>query len=74
MQNVFRMRDGTLDRVYLRTCAIYRLLKHGLIGKAVAKELAARPFRNLSVRPGRERYLDSTIEIWARDVIKDMLP
>jgi hypothetical protein len=33
--NVFRCTpDRSLDRYYLRTCAIYRLLKHGHVDKA----------------------------------------
>lgn len=50
-RNVFRdPRTGKLDRVYLRTCAVYRLLKHGRIDKARALEIAP--------------HLRATIEIW----------
>ena len=60
--NVFRCTaDGSLDRSYLRTCAIYRLLKNGRIDKRGAFALARRPIRGRWVRPDR---LDGTIELW----------
>lgn len=40
MRNAFRCTpDGSLDRVYLRHCAVYRLLKQGRIGAARAADL-----------------------------------
>ncbi len=49
--NIFRVpTTGKLDRVYLRTCAIYRLLKSGRIDETRAKALAP--------------HLTATIEIW----------
>jgi hypothetical protein len=72
--NVFRCTpDRSLDRIYLRTCAVYRLLKHGRIDKAKAIELADRP-----LRPGSKRYpqfkskgyLNGTIEIWLNGPLK----
>lgn len=57
----------TTDRVYARTCAIYRLLKGGHIDKAKAHELAARRIRNTYKEPG---WLDRTIEIWLRGPLK----
>lgn len=60
--NVFRCTpDRALDRYYLRTCAIYRLLKAGRIDKAGAKALARRKIRGVYAKPDR---LDGTIEIW----------
>lgn len=71
--NAFRMTDdGSLDTVYMRTCAIYRLLKSKRIGEAGAKELAARPIRRAYKR--NPNHLDATIAIWKREVMKDMLP
>lgn len=71
MTNAFRMtRDGSLDTVYLRTMAIYRLLKNKCIGEAQAILLADRPLR----RGFRDRSLSATISIWKRGPIKDMLP
>jgi hypothetical protein len=59
--NAFRMTpDGSLDRVYLRTCAIYRLLKGGWIGQRRAIEIAPR--------------LTATIEIWKNGPLKGMKP
>jgi hypothetical protein len=60
--NVFRMTwNRSLDRVYLRTCAIYRLLKIGRIDKAGALELARRRIKGCHVAANR---LDGTIELW----------
>jgi hypothetical protein len=41
--NLFRcgMRDGSLDRKYLRVCAVYRLLRKNIIDKTRALELLA---------------------------------
>ena len=62
MRNVFRCTpDGGLDAVYLRTCAIYRLLKNGHIDRDKAIELSFRPMR----RGYKQRYnLGATIDIW----------
>jgi len=62
MRNVFRCTpDRSLDRVYLRTCAIYRLLKGGYIDRDKAIELSWRPYRN-----GRKVTvnLGATIDLW----------
>jgi hypothetical protein len=73
--NVFRCNeDRSLDRVYLRTCAIYRLLKSKRIGQAQALELQGRRFRCWTYRPVSKDYLTPTIEIWKSGPIKDMLP
>lgn len=61
--NAFRMTaSGGLDRVYLRTCAIWRLLKAGRITAADARALANRPIRQCYRKAG---WLDATISIWA---------
>lgn len=75
MRNLFRCtRDGSLDRYYLRTCAIYRLLKAGRIDKAGALELARRPIKRLKpwqyTHAKRGAWLDATIEIWLAGPLK----
>lgn len=72
MRNLFRCTpDRSLDRIYLRTCAIYRLLKHGHIGQAQALEMSNRPLRRAYKRPD---YLRGTIEIWKAGPIRNMRP
>jgi hypothetical protein len=56
--NEFRTREGTLDRPYLRVCAIWRLLKSGKIDFAQAKAIADRPVRGIQFR--------NTVDIWER--------
>jgi hypothetical protein len=66
--NVFRCTpDKSLDRFFLRTCAIYRLLKSGRVDKDGAKKLARRPIRGTYAKPDR---LDGTIEIWLAGPLK----
>lgn len=57
MSNIFRHTpDGSLDRQYLRICAVYRLLKRGQItSKARAVELLA----ERKVKTAR-----ATVEVW----------
>jgi hypothetical protein len=62
---------GKLDRQYLRTCTIYRLLKAGKIGQAEANELAARKIRGMFKQGD---YLRGTIEIWKAGSLKAMRP
>ena len=62
---------GKLDRQYLRTCTVYRLLKSGRIGQSQANEIANRPLRAGS-KP--RDYLRGTIEIWRSGPLKDMRP
>lgn len=71
--NVFRMTpDKSLDRLYLRTCAIYRLLKGGKIGQARAIELQRLPIRGVAKQsPNR---LTGLIEIWKQGPLKGMRP
>jgi hypothetical protein len=60
--NAFHMTpDKRLDRLYLRTCAIYRLLKNGRITRQQALEIQERPIRHTHKRPG---YLTNTIQLW----------
>jgi hypothetical protein len=60
--NAFRMTpDGSLDREYLRICAIFRLLKHQRITFEQALEIADRPIKGCYRRPG---WLANTIAIW----------
>lgn len=73
MDNLFRCTlDRSLDRVYLRTCAIYRLLKNKRIGFAQAVEMQDRRSQGRTVV--RKGYLTGTIEIWRSGPLKDMLP
>jgi len=71
--NIFRCTpDKSLDRPYLRTCAIYRLLKNGRIrSRARALEL-------LEQRHGKHenRHLDALISIWLNGPLKhlELLP
>lgn len=77
MANCFRNpKDGTLDRQYLRTCAIYRLLKHKHIGQAEALQMQNRKWRKGAVHYFRPQpdYLTKTIEIWKNGPLSDMLP
>ena len=60
--NAFRMTpDRSLDRDYLRTCAIYRLIKTGRINKTRAKEIARLPVNGMRLKPDR---IDATIDLW----------
>jgi hypothetical protein len=73
MSNLFRQtRDGSLDRYYLRTCAIYRLLKSRRIDKAGALALARRPIKRLKPwQYAPPKRLDATIEIWLKGPLRD---
>jgi hypothetical protein len=54
--NLFRLTpDGSLDRQYLRICAVGKLVDRGLIGKARAIEL----LEHRGVKNAR-----STVELW----------
>lgn len=60
--NVFHMTpDRSLDRLYLRTCAVYRLLKSGRITREQALEISNRPIRKTYKH---HNYLRATIELW----------
>ena len=62
--NIFRCtKDGSLDKQYLRTCAVYRLLKTGRIDKARAIELL------------RQRYIShaqGVVELWLAHPLKHL--
>lgn len=58
--NLFRQtKDGSLDRKYLRVCAVYRLLSKQLIGKARAIELLAERHSTQEMRS-----LRGTVDLW----------
>ncbi len=63
--------NGRLDRQYLRTCTIYRMLKSGRIGQAQANEIADRKIRGF---PKHDGYLKGTIELWKNGPLKGMKP
>ncbi len=56
--------DGSLDREYLRTCAVYRLLKSGRIGRAKAASLLTCA-KNTRV---------SVVEMWKSGPLPNMKP
>lgn len=60
--------DGSLDKQYLRTCAVYRLLKQKRIGFQRAIELLAE--RN---PPSMMKTMRGTVELWRANTLKDML-
>lgn len=65
--NIFRLtRDAPLDRKYLRTCAVYKLLKRQRIGFKCALKLLAERHGKENMRP--------LVELWRAGPIKDMLP
>lgn len=58
--NLFRQTpDRSLDRKYLRVCAVYRLMRRGLIGRARALELLAQKHSESEMRA-----LRATVELW----------
>lgn len=66
--NLFRQaKDGSLDRKYLRVCAVYRLLKRKAIGKARALELLAQNHTEAEMKT-----LRGTVELWRAHSLKDM--
>lgn len=68
MANVFRQTpDGCLDRPYLRTCAIYRLLKNHRIDKAEAIRLSKLPLSDGRKPP---HNLEQTINLWLSGPLK----
>lgn len=70
--NVFRAgtKDGSLDRKFLRVCAVYRLLKKQIIGEARAVELLAQKHSKSEMKS-----LRGTVEIWRRGPLRGvMLP
>lgn len=72
LSNAYRITpDRSLDRQFLRTCAIYRLLKWRKIDRQKALELQNRPYRARESSTGRTSpprdYLTGTIDIWLGD-------
>lgn len=69
--NLFRCgtKDGSLDRKYLRVCAVYRLLKRQIIGQARAMELLAQRHTVSEMK-----QLRGTVELWRAHPLKEMLP
>lgn len=68
--NLFRCTpDRSLDRKYLRVCAVYRLLKRHVIGQARALELLAQRHA-----PKEMQTLRGTVSLWRAHPIKDMRP
>lgn len=68
--NLFRCTpDGSLDRKYLRVCAVYRLLKRKAIGKARAIELLAQRHTQTEMKT-----LRATVSLWQSHPLKEMLP
>lgn len=64
--NLFRQTsDRSLDRKYLRVCAVYRLMKRGVVGKARAIELLAQKHS-----PAEMRTLRATVELWIANPFK----
>lgn len=68
--NLFRQtKDGSLDRKYLRVCAVYRLLKKQVIGQARALELLAQKHSASEIAT-----LRGTVQLWRAHPIPNMLP
>ena len=67
--NIFRAgtKDGSLDKKYLRVCAVYRLLKKRIIGKARALELLAQRHSAQEMKS-----LRGTISLWRQHPLPDM--
>ncbi len=62
--NLFRCTpDGSLDKQYLRICAVYRLLKKQRIGKARATQLMKA--RGVKCAP-------ATVEMWMANPLKNI--
>ena len=67
--NAFRITpDGSLDKEYLRICAIYRRMSNGRITAARARELSRRPIRGCCKKS--DGWRDNAISIWARNIDK----
>ncbi len=69
--NLFRagMKDGSLDRKYLRVCAVYRLLRKQIIGQARALELLAQRHTAKEMET-----LKGTVGLWRAHPLPEMLP
>jgi len=69
--NLFRAgtKDGSLDRKYLRVCAVYRLLRKQVIGQTRALELLAQKHGAAEMKT-----LKGTVELWRAHPLPNMLP
>lgn len=54
-------KDKSLDRRYLRVCAVYRMIRQHNLSSQEASELANRPIRKCYQKSG---WLDATISVW----------
>ena len=69
--NAFRCgtTDRSLDCKYLRVCAVYRLLRKQVIGRARALELLAARHSAKEMK-----ILRGTVELWQDGPLKNMQP
>lgn len=68
--NAFRCtKDRSLDRKYLRVCAVYRLLRKQIIGQARALELLAQKHTAAEMK-----ILRGAVELWRAHPLPGMLP
>lgn len=66
--NLFRQtKDGSLDRKYLRVCAVYRLLRKRTVGQARALELLAQRHT-----PTEMKTLRGTVQLWKAHPLPNM--
>ena len=66
--NLFRQtKDGSLDRKYLRICAVYRLMRKQIIGKSRAIELLAQRHSQSEMRT-----LRCTVDLWIAHPFKNL--
>ena len=66
--NLFRQtKDGSLDRKYLRVCAVYRLLRKRIIGQARALELLAERHTAAEMKT-----LVGTVQLWKAHPLPNM--
>lgn len=62
---MFRRDDGSLDRKYLRVCAVYRMMKRCGLGKERALELLAGRHTKKEMA-----ILRGTVELWLSGPLK----
>lgn len=66
--NLFRQTpDQSLDRKYLRVCAVYRLMRKQIIGKSRAIELLAERHSEKEMK-----MLRGTVELWMAHPFKNI--
>lgn len=67
--NAFRCtKDRSLDREYLRVCAVYRYLARKGATKDQAVELANHRIRGVYKKPG---WMNATIELWLNGPLRN---